>query len=143
MQTWLAAPTAHSIVLSGSTLLAHDALGGNTRRVVKFPYMIGRGSAHGPSTCKLELTEPQPDQVSSNHCAILWAPTMGGFFIQDLGSQHGTIVNGQRIGRGSGKNMAALHSGTNEIVVGDERSPYRFEVRLPEHHGKNSFPQVP
>jgi pSer/pThr/pTyr-binding forkhead associated (FHA) protein len=130
-------------MISGATLLAHDALGGNTRRVAKFPFVFSRGGGHIRSTCKLELPDFEQNQVSPNHCALLWVPSQGGFFVQDLGSRLGTIVNGHRIGGGSAKNMAPLHSGPNEIVLGDARSPYRFEIRLPEHPGKSSFPQVP
>jgi serine phosphatase RsbU (regulator of sigma subunit) len=62
------------------------------RRVLpleRSPVVIGRSE-----TCELQLAAPE---VSRQHCRIVPGP--GGWELEDLGSQNGTRVNGQRVAR--------------------------------------------
>ena len=62
----------------------------------------------------------------SNHFGIQRGEA--GLTIIDRGSKTGTIVNGVRIGGGSQQFKADLKLGENEVIAGDEHSPYRFVV---------------
>ena len=53
-----------------------------------FPFLVGR-SAH----CQLR---PVSNLVSHRHCALLCRD--GTFFVEDLGSTNGTLVDGKRVG---------------------------------------------
>lgn len=128
----------HSILLTGLTPVSHSALGARTWCLTKFPFNIGRVTSKLKGDlrrCDLMVEDQEPYTVSRNHCAILWVPTLSGFFVQDLGSRLGTIVNGLRIGRQTSKNMAPLERGDNEVALGASDSPFRFSIRLPKSLG--------
>ena len=128
--------SGRALLLSGATMLTHDALGGRTWCVVKFPFLIGRPSTRTKGRpCDLYLADQEPFQVSRNHCQIVWVPSREGFFVQDSDSKLGTLVNGFRIGTGGSKTMAPLRKGVNAIVLGSEQSQFGFEVRLPKALG--------
>ena len=50
--------------------------------------------------------------------------------MRDRGSQQGTVVNGVRIGKSTGIDIAILRTGDNEIIAGGETSPYRFRLEV-------------
>jgi len=54
----------------------------------------------------------------------------GGYGIRDLGSRHGTIVNGTHIGRKSLNSFFPLHAGDNQVIAGLPDSPFRFRIQL-------------
>ncbi len=74
-------------------------------------FVIGRGR-----TADAVLAEPT---ISRAHAAIGWSEEEG-FFVEDLGSTNGTLVNGQR------KDHAKLGDG-DEIQIGK----LRLQVSLP------------
>lgn len=49
--------------------------------------------------------------------------------IRDLGTTHGTIVNGTAITRTSLNAFVPLHQGDNEVIAGGPASPFRFRIR--------------
>ena len=125
--------SGHAVLLSGATMLTHNALGGRTWCVVKFPFLIGRNSSRSNyAACDLYLADHEPYQVSRNHCKVSWVASLEGFYVQDVGSRLGTVVNGLRIGKAATQSMAPLRKGVNTILLGNEHSPFAFEVRLPK-----------
>ena len=80
-------------------------------------FVIGRG--RGADAVLAEAT------ISRAHAAIGFAPAEG-FFVQDLGSTNGTLLNGER------QKRSALRDG-DEIQIGK----LRLRVALP----KNAAPQ--
>jgi len=124
------------IVLIGLTGKAEEALGFSGWKVERFPFTLGREATRQDDSrspqCDLVLPDREPYQVSRIHCAILWIPTIEGFFVQDTDSRLGTIVNGLRIGRATSRSVAPLRRGDNELVVGPGNSPFKFSVRLPK-----------
>ena len=86
-------------------------------------YLIGRGE-----DCDLRLPrEPGPLDISRHHCLLELGPD--GVTVADLGSLHGTYVNGELIGQRPAGILAeqasadasrkhALHDG-DELVVGN------------------------
>lgn len=68
-------------------------------------FVIGRGR-----TADAILAEPT---ISRAHAAIGWA-SEGGFFVEDLGSTNGTLVNGKK------RDRRALRDG-DEIQIGKLR----------------------
>lgn len=72
-------------------------------------------------------SEGPPLLVSLNHCEIIQQD--GNLYVLDLGSRHGTIVNGKAIGRGKGFYKAPLQKGENIVILGEKKtSPYQLKV---------------
>lgn len=95
-----------------------------------FPFRVGRASEHesdAPLAINdLGLEDDGPYTVSRTHFSI---DQLGGqVVIQDRGSYLGTIVNGRVIGGHQRDGETVLDEGDNEVIVGRQRSPYRFKV---------------
>lgn len=72
-------------------------------------------------------SEGPPLLVSLNHCEIVQQD--GNLYVIDLGSRHGTSVNGKAIGRGKGFYKAPLQKGENIVILGEKKtSPYKIKV---------------
>jgi hypothetical protein len=41
------------------------------------------------------------------------------------------LINGVRVGGGTGRNAVRLKEGDNTLVLGSARSPYKFVLRVP------------
>tara|TARA_B100001093_G_scaffold255725_1_gene244604 strand:- start:245 stop:1036 length:792 start_codon:yes stop_codon:yes gene_type:complete len=92
--------------------------------IERFPFRIGRRSASN-DFC---VQDKKPYHVSRNHCCI--EEECGHFFIRDLGSKVGTIVNGKRIAEEAAGTSEELALGENTITLGHDNSPHRFRVVL-------------
>ena len=128
------ASVSKSVSLVGLTAEAEAALesSGGTLEIAAFPFKIGRktGSLFAGlmNHNDLYIADEDPFQVSRNHCAVNKLSGEHRFFVQDRGSSLGTIVNGQRLGGKFEKSELELNDGRNELVLGAEKSPYRFQV---------------
>jgi pSer/pThr/pTyr-binding forkhead associated (FHA) protein len=97
----------------------------------KFPFRIGRlnhedGSVF--SSNDFSIPDKQPFQVSRNHCSI--EREGDNYFVRDRGSTLGTIVNGVAIGVSHGKLTVDLKRGENTLIIGSQKSPYKFRIHL-------------
>ncbi len=99
--------------------------------VDRFPFRIGRASAspHGVVAANnLSLRDQPPFHISRSHCSI---DLEGGrVLVRDRASTLGTIVNGEAVGMDAGVLDAPLHPGDNELVLGENESPFRFIVSV-------------
>jgi hypothetical protein len=98
-------------------------IGADGARIGNLPFRVGRHADGAP--LDLALADERPYIVSRQHFAIERAPD--GLAVRDLGSHHGTIVNGTPI-RGTEQEDAIvlLVAGANQIVAGMPESPFRF-----------------
>jgi len=99
--------------------------------IEKFPFRIGRvndvdGSVF--SSNDFSIPDKQPFQVSRNHCSI--EREGDHYFVRDRGSTLGTIVNDVHIGVQHGTLTVDLKQGENIVVIGSQKSPYKFRVFL-------------
>ena len=100
--------------------------------VSRLPFRVGRKAAKGEKAAAeendLALEDSRPFSLSRRHFAI--EQSRRGLIVRDRGSQQGTVVNGVRIGKDAGIDIAILKAGENEIVAGGEASPYRFRLEV-------------
>jgi CRP/FNR family cyclic AMP-dependent transcriptional regulator len=99
--------------------------------IEKFPFRIGRLNPEDGSVFSsndFSIPDEQPFQVSRNHCSI--EREGDHYFVRDRGSTLGTIVNDVHIGIQHGTLTMDLKKGENTIVVGSNRSPYKFLIEL-------------
>lgn len=99
--------------------------------IEKFPFRIGRSNREDGSVFSsndFSIPDKQPFQVSRNHCSI--EREGDHYFVRDRGSTLGTIVNDVHIGIHHGTLTMDLKKGENTVVVGSQRSPYKFRVEL-------------
>lgn len=118
--------------LAGATPQTRAALENQEIEIIRFPFQVGRwrkGSARDASSFNdLVIDDEEPYQVSRNHFALDWIED--GISIVDVGSQLGTIVNGERIGGEVENHITQLKEGENEVIAGIKESPFRFLVTL-------------
>ncbi len=103
---------------------------GAERRLVDLaplPFTMGRSSDRS-----LSLADPQ---VSREHAFI--DRDGDGYFLRDMGSRHGTSVNGMRVEDGSTR----LRSG-DRIVLGSAGGPLVFELSVPENRTQTLLAQL-
>src|SRR5207247_6426737 len=119
-------------VIEGRTPAAVAALGAQPRSISHFPYAIERcGEVGGRALVldkRLGLPDREPFRISRRHCVLV--RDTQGLAVVDSTSRLGTIVNGVRIGAGSGRRRATLKPGANEIAVGGSGTPYVFNLVL-------------
>jgi pSer/pThr/pTyr-binding forkhead associated (FHA) protein len=99
--------------------------------IEKFPFRIGRLNHEDSSVFSsndFSIPDKQPFQVSRNHCSIEREGDQ--YFVRDRGSTLGSIVNGVPIGVQHGTLTVDLKKGENILVVGSQRSPYKFRIDL-------------
>jgi CRP/FNR family cyclic AMP-dependent transcriptional regulator len=99
-------------------------------KAARFPFRIGRRNDDGClfSPMDLPLHDQRPFVVSRSHCRIECKG--GGYFVRDVGSRSGTIVNGVTIGTEHPTLTAALTPGENSITVGPEGSPHKYWIMI-------------
>ena len=88
----------------------------------KFPFRIGRSYGYND----ISIQDKEPYEVSRNHCCI--EEHSGHFFVRDLGSKLGTVVNGRRIGKNQLGTSEELTRGENIIILGRDASAYRLRL---------------
>ena len=74
----------------------------------------------------LKLDDTSPFRLSRNHFMI--EKRDGCYYVHDLCSTLGTIVNGEPIGNHFRGDDAALRAGENEVIAGGVDSPFVFSV---------------
>lgn len=101
--------------------------------VARLPFRIGGKPTGQHETGKLGtlthltlFSEGPPLIISRQHCEI--SVENDGIYLVDMGSRFGTVVNGQRIGRGRGNYRVPLKKGNNQIYLGGPSSPYVIDV---------------
>jgi pSer/pThr/pTyr-binding forkhead associated (FHA) protein len=94
------------------------------------PFIVGRGPVAGeglpPLQLDLKLDDTVPFRLSRNHFMI--EKRDGNYYVRDLCSTLGTIVNGEPIGDHFRGDDAALRAGENEVIAGGVDSPFVFSV---------------
>jgi CRP/FNR family transcriptional regulator, cyclic AMP receptor protein len=99
-------------------------------RLGDLPFVVGRGPVAGeglpPLWPDLKLHDTVPFRLSRNHFLI--EKRDGNYYVRDLYSTLGTIVNGEPIGDHFRGDDAALRAGENEVIAGGADSPFVFSV---------------
>src|SRR5437870_1505933 len=94
------------------------------------PFVVGRGpvAREGlpPLQPDLKLDDTVPFRLSRNHFMI--EKRDGSYYVRDLCSTLGTIVNGEPIGEHFRNDDAPLRAGENEVIAGGVASPFVFSV---------------
>jgi CRP-like cAMP-binding protein len=94
------------------------------------PFIVGRGPVAGeglpPLPPDLKLDDTVPFRLSRNHFMI--EKRDGNYYVRDLCSTLGTIVNGEPIGDHFRSDDAPLRAGENEVIAGGVDSPFIFSV---------------
>jgi CRP/FNR family transcriptional regulator, cyclic AMP receptor protein len=94
------------------------------------PFVVGRGpvAREGlpPLQPDLKLDDIVPFRLSRNHFMI--EKHDGNYYVRDLCSTLGTIVNGEPIGDHFRGDDAPLRAGENEVIAGGVDSPFVFSV---------------
>jgi CRP-like cAMP-binding protein len=103
--------------------------------IITFPFVFGRRDKSAASVdvfskTRLLINDDSADSVSPWHCML--EHEKGLYFVQDLGSQFGTIVNGVALGGSSEESRLRLRTGQNTLVLGAVDSVIRFILRVPE-----------
>jgi CRP/FNR family transcriptional regulator, cyclic AMP receptor protein len=96
------------------------------------PFIVGRGSVarEGLSALQpdLKLDDAVPFRLSRNHFMI--DNRDGSYYVRDLRSTLGTIVNGRPIGEHFQRDEASLRAGENGVIAGGVDSPFAFSVLI-------------
>jgi hypothetical protein len=94
------------------------------------PFVVGRGPVAGeglpPLHPDLKLDDTVPFRLSRNHFMI--EKRDGSYYVRDLRSSLGTIVNGEPTGEHFRGDDAPLRAGENEVIAGGVDSPFVFSV---------------
>lgn len=111
----------------------HEQSALRERKIDILPLMIGRRREAAAIDVfhenELVIFDERPYSISREHCII--EEKNGDFFIQDLGSHTGTIVNGMRVnGNGTNTSLVQLKKGENTLVLGGPESAVRFLLKL-------------
>jgi len=94
------------------------------------PFIVGRGpiAREGMPLLQpdLKLDDTVPFRLSRNHFMI--EKRDGSYYVRDLRSTLGTIVNGEPIGDHFRGDEALLRAGENEVIAGGVESPFVFSI---------------
>ena len=97
------------------------------------PFIVGRGPVAGEGPPRLQpdlkLDDTGPFRLSRNHFMIEKRDAC--YYVHDLCSTLGTIVNGEPIGNHFRGDDAPLQAGENEVIAGGVDSPFVFSVFIP------------
>jgi hypothetical protein len=94
------------------------------------PFVVGgrpvAGEVLPPLQPNLKLDDTIPFRLSRNHFMI--EKRDGSYYVRDLCSTLGTIVNGEPIGEHFRGDDAPLRAGENEVIAGGVDSPFVFSL---------------
>ena len=98
--------------------------------LIDLPFIVGRGpvvrEGEPPLHPDLKLEDTVPFRLSRNHFMI--EKRDGSYYVHDLRSTLGTIVNGQPIGEHFRIDDAPLRAGENEVIAGGVDLRFVFSV---------------
>ena len=132
------------VTLKALTLEAHQALGGPYCVIEQFPWRLGRENRAprsmgfpawverrlgvSPSNNDLYIWElPETDHIAREHMLIDLDDH--GLWLRELGSDGGTIVEGEPIGAAYATSVCPL-AHQDVVIVGPSSSPYVFKVMV-------------
>jgi len=105
--------------------------------ITEFPYVVGNITSAAKHSIvnqtSLKIPLGSIPELADNHFEIV--RRSGALFVRDLGSTHGTLVNGEAIKKYGMNATSKLNIGRNEIVAGSVESPVRFIVNVPTDYG--------
>ena len=124
---------------TGADAFSRQLLEKSTLEVTEFPFRIGRENRRlgkkrenrfrqNTPNNDLYIRDSSPHFVAREHMQI--EHTDCGYYVRDRGSLTGTTVNGRLIGGGGLETKASLNPGDNQIVLGENDSPFRFIIRI-------------
>ena len=87
-----------------------------------------RCAEQSPLQRDLKLHDATPFRLSRYHFII--EKRDGNYYVRDLRSTLGTIVNGEPIGDHFRGDEAPLRAGENEVIAGGVNSPFVFSVSV-------------
>ena len=94
------------------------------------PFIVGRGPVPGEGMPRLQpdlkLDDTVPFRLSRTHFVI--EKRDESYYVRDLSSTLGTIVNGEPIGNHFRGDDAPLRAGENEVIAGGVDLPFVFSV---------------
>ena len=100
--------------------------------VSHLPFVVGRRHVAGEHTARqrqdILLDDHAPFRLSRDHFMIVGDD--GRYFVRDMSSTLGTVVNGEPIGEHFRKDEVLLHEGENEVVAGGAGSRFVFSVSV-------------
>ena len=96
--------------------------------IEELPFRVGRRAQPGDPQLStptfLALAASEPIHLSPEHFVV--ENEGGEIVVRDLGSELGTVANGNRIAKFEHNSASGLRFGDNRIVAGGAHSPYRF-----------------
>jgi len=99
----------------------------------EFPFTVGNihnTEKHAViSASGLKVPLPTAPELADNHFEVIKRD--GELWVRDLGSQHGTVVNGEKLSKYTMKATAKLKLGQNVTIAGSAESPVRFIITVP------------
>lgn len=114
--------------IEGMTPTAVAAIATNPFVIKTFPLKIGRKSNDPFLYNHLEIEDTDPAQIARHHVSIVW--DKGRIGVQDRGSEHGALVDGQRIGGKAGPGPVFFQGKEGVLVLGTDSSPYRYKISV-------------
>lgn len=116
--------------LVGASQLTEKYIGEEGIEIAVLPFRVGGKELNDQTPLvtadSLSLHGTREETLEARHFAV--ESIEGALFLRDLGSEHGTVVNGRHLSRFSEEPLAPLHVGVNEIVAGTSASPFRFRL---------------
>ncbi len=125
----------HPIIEGESRLVADKLL--TFAEVKEFPFLVGNIASKSDHAIVTALNMKVPlnntPELSDSHFEVIKRD--GSIWIRDLGSQHGTMVNGQKLGKYTMNATAKLKTGRNHVAAGGPESPVKFLITVPPGAG--------
>jgi len=118
--------------LTAVTKEAERAMKEKDLKITKIPFQVGRSPRHESSIFDandLNLHDSEPHRISRRHFLISFVDNQ--YYVIDSGSTLGTVVDDTRIGGRDEKKSVPLGKGRHRIILGDERSPYVYDLEVP------------
>ena len=122
--------TTRPLQMRAMTEEAERAMESKQIDITKIPFQIGRSSRDSVfGSNDLNLHDLEPYHISRCHCLITIVDNQ--YYVVDTVSSRGTTVDGNRIGGPEPEKRLLLESGTHNLILGGDQSPYIFELSVP------------